>query len=314
MKFQILVLLFCCACTDFTCPDPATPGPRTSCVCPDGMVWTGTGCATDSDASLDTGISDASDSGVTDATDDADADVAEVDCVSDDDCSDGDVCNGTELCIEGRCAPGETLRCDDGDPCTTDECDLADGCFHVVTNDGDGDGFPRVLAPGCVLDLDCDDSADAIRPGATETCDGADQDCDRMIDEAAGELCFQDLDTDGYPDADGVRDCECATGIRAREDGAVDCYDRDDRVRPNQTRYFPEPHAGGSFDWNCDGREALRWTASAEGCDVIPDEGGWIPPGFGMPVEPPRCGSEDVWRPGRFDIQPNCVARTQECR
>lgn len=45
------------------------------------------------------------------------------------DCSvDGDVCNGVERCDGlGRCAAGEPVDGDDGDPCTTDSCDPLTG-------------------------------------------------------------------------------------------------------------------------------------------------------------------------------------------
>ena len=47
--------------------------------------------------------------------------------------SDGDACNGDEVCDgTGTCQPGVTLDCDDGDFCTQDSCDSADGCENQV--------------------------------------------------------------------------------------------------------------------------------------------------------------------------------------
>ncbi len=54
-------------------------------------------------------------------------------CVSDVDCQDGIFCNGTESCdvATGQCLSGSPPSCDDGDPCTTDECDPGlDACTH----------------------------------------------------------------------------------------------------------------------------------------------------------------------------------------
>jgi hypothetical protein len=45
-------------------------------------------------------------------------------------CPDATVCNGEERCILGACVDGFPVDCDDGNPCTTDSCDLAAGCRH----------------------------------------------------------------------------------------------------------------------------------------------------------------------------------------
>ncbi|MBN2494220.1 MAG: trypsin-like serine protease [Deltaproteobacteria bacterium] len=51
-------------------------------------------------------------------------------------CSDGNLCNGQELCRSGRCRAGEPPDCDDGEPCTRDSCDPGRGCQHTAVADG----------------------------------------------------------------------------------------------------------------------------------------------------------------------------------
>lgn len=47
-------------------------------------------------------------------------------------CSDGNVCNGAEICdAQGVCQPGQPLALDDGNSCTTDVCDPANGVSHI---------------------------------------------------------------------------------------------------------------------------------------------------------------------------------------
>ena len=49
----------------------------------------------------------------------------------------------------------------------------------AITNDLDGDGFTAIAAGGD----DCDDSDASVHPGATETCNLVDDNCDDIADE-----------------------------------------------------------------------------------------------------------------------------------
>ena len=66
------------------------------------------------------------------------------------------------------------------------------GCTILeLGHDHDGDGYDAVVysPPGCSLPPtyeptgDCNDDATAIHPGASEICDGIDEDCDTLVDE-----------------------------------------------------------------------------------------------------------------------------------
>ena len=46
-------------------------------------------------------------------------------------CDDGDACTAQGQCEEGLCAPGETVSCEDDNPCTIDHCDALAGCVHL---------------------------------------------------------------------------------------------------------------------------------------------------------------------------------------
>jgi cysteine-rich repeat protein len=59
-------------------------------------------------------------------------------------CSDGDVCNGEEMCEVGICAPGTPLDCDDGDDCTADSCDEVTGCAHTPIEPCGAVGVPTI--------------------------------------------------------------------------------------------------------------------------------------------------------------------------
>jgi MYXO-CTERM domain-containing protein len=73
--------------------------------------------------------------------------------------------------------------------------------------DNDGDGYVALE--------DCDDNDPTVFPGAEETCDGVDQDCDGLIDVGAvdGGTFYLDVDRDGEGDpATEVEACDAPAG------------------------------------------------------------------------------------------------------
>lgn len=56
-------------------------------------------------------------------------------------------------------------------------------CAALTCTDADGDGY--FFESGCGTPRDCNDASSFIHPGATETCDGFDSDCDGLLDNSA---------------------------------------------------------------------------------------------------------------------------------
>ena len=63
-----------------------------------------------------------------------------------------------------------------------------------IDNDGDGYGV------NCLAGPDCNDNDAAIHPGATETCNGKDDDCDGQTDEGVTTKFYRDADNDTFGD------------------------------------------------------------------------------------------------------------------
>lgn len=229
-------------------------------------------------------------------------------CTMDAACSDRDMCNGTETCevSTGTCKPGAKLSCADDDPCTRNGvCDALSGCtFPLIDSDGDQVSEQTCSAGSRFKGGDCDGKNAAIYPGATEYCDGLDNDCDGMRDEnAVMATCYPDADGDGFPTRQGaMMRCACPAGTRlARADGLWDCGD-DPRhaggdVYPTQDGYFGVgyevtcPGGNGtcvSFDYNCDTTETGQYGPGTNSCGFL----NLICTGGGYNGAPPPCGQE----------------------
>lgn len=98
---------------------------------------------------------------------------------------------------------------------------------------------------------DCDDDDDTVFPGATETCDGVDEDCDGIVDNDASDATpwYRDADGDGHgSDAGSEAVVSCTAPTSAYSDLGDDCDDGDGDS-------FPGAHevAYDDVDQDCDG-------------------------------------------------------------
>jgi hypothetical protein len=120
--------------------------------------------------------------------------------------------------------------------------------------DNDADGFSVEAG-------DCDDTNPAVHPDADEVCDGADNNCDGLTDDASATdavTFFADSDGDGYGDtANTVATCEAPSGY---VEDSTDCDDQAFGSNPGADEVCDE------VDNNCDGTvdedtavDALTW-------------------------------------------------------
>ncbi len=150
-------------------------------------------------------------------------------CTTAADCERGAACVGEWSCqAEFGCQFVSARDCNDADDCTVDSCvEERGGCVHDL-RDVDGDTYAD---RACTGGDDCDDANPAIHPGAAELCNGADDNCDGMIDEgccSAGP-CTTTCDTmgtrgcnpDGSPGA-CVAPPEACNGADDDCDGMID--------------------------------------------------------------------------------------------
>jgi hypothetical protein len=110
-----------------------------------------------------------------------------------------------------------------------------------LDSDGDGTAYAD----------DCDDEDPDIHPGASETCNEKDDDCDGTVDEDPIDplTFYEDGDADGYGDSAGdtVEDCTAPTGYAA---DPTDCADDDASRNPGETDI---PDDG--IDQDCNGTD-----------------------------------------------------------
>lgn len=159
---------------------------------------------------------------------------------SDMDCADSGESGYSTDCDDATKAdyPGATETVADGDD---DDCDGYDTCYK----DADGDGYgtsTTVVGAGLTctstgeskVKTDCDDADKTEYPGASEYCDGDDDDCDGSIDETSAVdaptwYLDDDEDTFGDPGAAYVA-CSNPGGYVSNDE---DCDDADAFVNPD---------------------------------------------------------------------------------
>ena len=248
-----------------------------------GATETCDGVDQDCDGAVDEGAVDAG-TWYTDADGDGwgDPGVSETDCTQPTGTVSGTGPSATD-CDDGDAGvnPGAMETCDGVDQ----DCDgvvdeeASDAATWYADLDGDGWGDPGAAVSACsqpsgtVSDAtDCDDADPAVFPGATETCDGADQDCDGVVDEGAVDMdtWYADADGDGFGDA-AVTTLACACPSGAVAD-ATDCDDGDAGVHPGASEICDGVDQDCDGDVDEDAEDAGTWYADLDG-------DGWGDPG-----------------------------------
>ncbi len=146
---------------------------------------------------------------------------------------------GTEIIVNCNRSDGINTTGDvtinNGDVCGNDVDDIvAEGTLNLsntisddtcatVCIDVDGDGF--------TADIDCDDNAPDVHPGAVELCNNIDDNCDGNIDE---NLNSDDFDGDGFSICDG------------------DCNDFDASINPDAIEVCED-----GIDQDCNGEDSI---------------------------------------------------------
>jgi hypothetical protein len=143
--------------------------------------------------------------------------------------------------------------------------------YDFDATDADADGYVDSLSGGS----DCDDADAAVNPGATEECNGLDDDCNTTVpsderdEDADGVMeCEGDCDDDdetSYPGAEEIpydgadNDCDGSDltdvdedGVDAEEAGGTDCNDEDASIYPGA-----EETADDGIDQDCDGEDLI---------------------------------------------------------
>ena len=193
----------------------------------------------------------------------------------------GDPGNTTAACNQPSGYLADSSDCDDAarlvNPAADEICNtIDDDCDSLVDDadsdrlessatawyaddDSDGYGDAGDVTYACTQPsdtstdaTDCDDTDSDVHPGATEVCNGGDDDCDGFtddddpgVDTSTGSTFYDDDDGDGYGDATATTQaCDAPTGTVS---DATDCDDTDARVSPAGSEVC------NGYDDDCDG-------------------------------------------------------------
>ncbi len=206
--------------------------------------------------------------------------------------SDNTDCNDTNAAIY----PGAAETCNLVD----DDCDLAidEGVQLTFFQDSESDNYgnPSATTLGCAApagyvsdNTDCDDTNAAIHPGAVETCNLVDDDCDLAIDEGVQLTFFQDSESDNYGNSSATTlACTAPAGYVSDN---TDCDDTNAAIHPGATEIC------NNLDDDCSGApEAVSntWTGAGDGVNWS-DASNWSDG-----IVPLTC--QDVVVPAGFNV------------
>ena len=232
-------------------------------------------------------------------------------------CSDGNACNGLETCQSASCTIGTPVTCaDDGNPCTDEVCDSVNGCVHLpnsavltcYTGPGGTQGVGACQAGTATCSGGSLGACIGQVTPISETCDGADNDCNGVVDNSfsLGVACTSGT---GVCEASGVTVCSAdqlgtvcnaTPGPTTGDDTDCDAVD-DDCDGETDEGYAPVPATcgvgacaatgqstctGGQVGSTC---QAGPTTGDDTDCDAIDDDSdGETDEGY-APV-PTTCG------------------------
>ena len=153
-------------------------------------------------------------------------------------------------------------------------------CIATTTwyKDADGDGYsdgttqqaatkPEGYKAASELTAttgDCNDALAAVKPGATEICDGIDNNCDGVIDEGVKTIFYKDADGDGYSDGTTQQACNKPVNYKPASELTAtngDCDDASAAINPGTAEVCD------GIDNNCDGsiEEGVKTTFYKDG-------------------------------------------------
>lgn len=166
--------------------------------------------------------------------------------------ADGDLIGGIAQTFVG-CTPPTGYVLSNND-CDDSNINITGSTMYYADADNDtyGDFATGALfctnpGAGYVLNgLDCDDTNNAVYPGATEICDGIDNDCVGGIDNGLTTLTYYvDNDNDGFGSGVGLVSCQLPANNYVTVNG--DCDDSNNQINPNS------PEVCDGIDNNCAG-------------------------------------------------------------